>query len=149
MDIYSQLVQVPSLVQWYTCTHGRRNNFFRVSPNILRLFWNIRSRGNVFYGGPNLMWQSSLLLLSTQAVILMTHEYCLHTFHPYLVQSHDKWMLYWSYNNTIMNIILNQLHHSAVDSQNDLFYFYISHLYLQSHLICIKTWLPEVPQNFM
>ena len=53
-----------SLVQWYTCTHGRRNNVFRGGPNISQLFWNIRSRGNVFYESPNLTWHTLIIATS-------------------------------------------------------------------------------------
>ena len=54
----------PAWYGGYTCTHPRGNIFFRVGPNILGLFWNICSRGNVFYGGPNLTWQYNALSVS-------------------------------------------------------------------------------------
>ena len=49
----------PTWYGGYARIHARGNNFFSVGPNISRLFWNMCSAGNVFYGAPNLMWQSS------------------------------------------------------------------------------------------
>ena len=49
-------LQIVSLLNWRT--EEGEQIFFRVGPNISQLFWNIRSRRNVFYWGPNLMWHA-------------------------------------------------------------------------------------------
>ena len=41
---------VSSLIQWYYCTHGSVNNFFRIDLNISRLLWNSCSGENILMG---------------------------------------------------------------------------------------------------